>query len=88
MCQVITTPCFAITVTLADREGDRFVGGSITSGLHEKEDGTVTTKQYNAAMDALESIILSHAIAGIDICSPAYLEGIETALDACGRNFS
>jgi len=36
-------------------------------------------------MDALESIILSHACAGIDVTTPAYLEGIETACNTCAK---
>ena len=34
---------------------------------------------FKAAVDALEAIILAHFCAGIDITTPAYLEGIETA---------
>jgi len=47
-----------------------------------------TLDEYNAAIDGLESLILAHACAGIDITSPAYLEGIETAEAAIGNNFS
>jgi hypothetical protein len=32
--------------------------------------------------DAILSVILAHASAGIDVKTPAYLEGIETAFDA------
>jgi len=35
---------------------------------------------HRAAIDALESMILGHAVAGVDIESPAYIEGIETAV--------
>ena len=37
---------------------------------------------HRAAVDAIESIILGHGVAGIDIDSPAYIEGIETAQQA------
>jgi hypothetical protein len=37
---------------------------------------------HRAYVDALESIILGHAGAGIDISTPAYIEGIETAVQA------
>jgi hypothetical protein len=40
----------------------------------------------NAVIDAILSLILAHACAGIDIESPAYLEGIETAFDALVNN--
>ena len=36
--------------------------------------------------DGIFSMILAHAIAGIDIECPAYLEGIETAIEAAGNN--
>lgn len=41
--------------------------------------------KFNIMMDALESIILAHAIAGIDVNSFAYIEGIKTAAQACGN---
>jgi len=44
---------------------------------------------HRAAQDALESMILAHAIAGIDIETPAYIEGIETAIEAlANKDFS
>ena len=37
-------------------------------------------------IDGIESMILAHAIAGVDIESPAYLEGIETAVEAVANH--
>ena len=54
--------------------------GSIVSDLREPK--TAANRQYNAAIDGLESLILAHACAGVDVESPAYVEGIETAVDA------
>ena len=34
------------------------------------------------AFDGIESMILAHAIAGVDVESPAYISGIETAVEA------
>lgn len=45
--------------------------GTITSGIGE---------------DSIESVILAHACAGIDVTAPAYLEGIETAIQAIADN--
>lgn len=71
--RTIELPCFGITIDLAGG------GGSITSELKnddpEGEDNTL----YLAAIDGIESMILAHAMAGIDVESPAYMEGIETA---------
>ncbi len=60
-------------------------GGSIRSiNLKEEEEGA---KEFNAAIDGIESLILAHACAGIDISSPAYIEGIQSAVEAVGNNF-
>jgi hypothetical protein len=77
---------------------NRYNGGSITSDLkedypiaeydlpEEKKEAEIEIDLYNSAMDALESIILGHACAGEDIESLAYIEGIETAVQACSNN--
>jgi hypothetical protein len=61
-------------------------GGAISSTdlktLHNDEEDEL----YNSAMDGIESMILGHAIAGVDVESPAYLEGIETAVEGCASN--
>jgi hypothetical protein len=44
-------------------------------------------KLYDAAVDGIEATILGHAIAGVDVETPAYLEGIESALDGAANNF-
>ena len=53
-------------------------GRIVGSELHELNDDAETT----AAFDAIESIVLGHACAGVDVCEPAYLEGLETAIGA------
>lgn len=39
-----------------------------------------------AAIDGLESLILGHACAGIDVTSAKYVEGIKSALEGIGNN--
>lgn len=58
--------------------------GSVESALHEgyEFDDLPSKAAYELAVDALESLILAHACAGIDIASPAYVEGVETAVGA------
>jgi len=81
----ICLPCFGITVCLyGDPSDESQVSGTIISALHESG-GCRSSMQSDAAIDALESIILAHACAGIDITSPAYVEGVETAVDAVGN---
>jgi hypothetical protein len=84
----IELPCFGIKLNLT---GDG--GGAISSDLKEEyteddyEFGCNNKMSYNGAVDGLESIILAHACAGIDIQSPAYIEGIETAVQAISNAF-
>ena len=74
--------CFGIIVEFDTETGS---GQILTSDLHEDCDDE-GHELHDAAMDAIESIILAHACAGVDISSPAYVEGIETAVIACGNN--
>ena len=69
----IALPCFGITVELTG------TAGKITSDLKDGSDDA----ELVAAMDAIESLILAHACAGIDVASPAYVQGIETAVETC-----
>ena len=70
----IELPIYGITVYLDE---DRRCG-TITSDLHSDDD----SEELTAALDTVESLILAQAIAGLDITSPAYLESIETTLEA------
>lgn len=87
--KIIETDCFGIVVTLT---GDKLQGGTITSDLHElgdepDMDTDPDAHLYGAAMDAIESMVLAHAVAGIDITDPKYLDGIETAVQALAVKF-
>jgi len=48
--------------------------------------GTASNRQFNAAIDGLESLILAHACAGVDVESPAYIEGVETAVEGIANH--
>jgi len=80
--QVLHLPCFGIVLSLFPNGS-----GTIRSEILKeeeveqigREDG-VNATALCAAVDAIESLILAHACAGIDISVPAYIEGIETAV--------
>jgi hypothetical protein len=61
--------------------------GTITSTDLKTEHNDPEDELYNAAMDGIESMILAHAISGVDVTAPEYLEGITTAVDSCAQNF-
>jgi len=93
--KTIKLDCYGIKVFLT---GDG--GGSITSELHEEEipdnEDALTVEEcneeitsrsyYNSMIDGIEAIILGHAVAGIDITTPVYLEGIESAVNGYANN--
>ncbi len=65
-------------------ECDGSTAGGGGSGNTETE--VASRLAYNGAVDGIMSMILAHAISGIDVETPAYLEGIETALQASAEN--
>ena len=54
----------------------------------EEADDAAARLMHNGAMDGLESLILAHACAGIDVAADEYQDAIQTALDAIGNNSS
>jgi len=83
--RTIRLPCYGITVTLTRENGEDKPGsGAITSDLRAA--GTASNRQFNAAIDGLESLILAHACAGVNVESPAYVEGVETAVEAIANH--
>jgi hypothetical protein len=82
--KTIHLPCFGIIVNLGDEDPEHpgmFLGGSITSDLKDSGEDR-PNDEYDAAVDGLESLVLGHAVAGVNIEDPAYLEGIDAAADA------
>ncbi len=61
-------------------------GGSVQSTLHitEADPGFEADyrQDYNSAIDGLESLVLAHACAGIDVQDGRYVAGICAALEA------
>ena len=85
-CRTIVLPCFDMVVLLTTvRSGvvDRSLAGRITSNLHH---GGSDDSDYQAIIDGIESLILAHACAGVDIRAPAYIAGIETAVEAASNH--
>ena len=83
----LSLPCFGMKLRLVLGADLRSCGGTIASDL--KGPGqTAAQRQYNAAVNGLEALILAHACAGLDVVSPAYLEGIETAVEAIVNRFT
>lgn len=77
----IVVPAFGIVITITYNEnGD--VGGSITSDLLEGASG-----EMRAALSGIESMVLSHACAGVSVDTPAYVQGLEDTADAISNHY-
>jgi hypothetical protein len=60
-----------------------YEGGAIESELHEPDESS----EMKAALDTLEALVLAHAVAGVDVASPAYVEGVETVVDTITNQY-
>ena len=99
---IIELGYFGIEITLGEKDEDGRCSGKITSDLHKtvpvphaeknseaywewkKEKLNIT--EYNGAMEGIETLIVSHACAGIDVTAPDYLKGIEIAVEGLAKN--
>ena len=81
-------PCYDIVINYDEDNPHRARIFSNLCEVGDTDDISDNDEKFNAAMDALEAMILAHFCAGIDVSCPAYLEGIETAVQACGNYFS
>jgi hypothetical protein len=75
--KTIEIPAYGLTITISD-DG----AGNISSELHDADE----SEAHEGAMHAIESLVLAHACAGVDVSSPAYLEGLDTAVQAIENN--
>jgi hypothetical protein len=77
----------SITSELHEEVPEEPEGGLNAGDDYEfKYEEWMAAEKYDAAMHAIESLILAHTVAGVDVLSPDYLEGIETAVEACGNH--
>lgn len=52
----------------------------------QKEEEGIKFRLYNTAIDAIESMILAQACAGIDVESEKYIISLQACLDSIGNN--
>ena len=76
---LLTTLFGTIHLELSAPDGEGKVTGEILSGFAD------AAEPFDAGVeevDFIESLILAHACAGVDVEAPAYITGLETALEA------
>lgn len=82
--QTIKLDC-GIELVFDTVSGSGHLHKGLTDREEESEDCNVTAV-FNAAYDAIESLVLAHALAGIDVEEPAYQKGLQTTLEAIANN--
>ena len=78
MKKVIKLPIDNIVVTIEDNHC--FISSDISDG---KIGG-----DFDVAAHIIESMIMAHAAAGVDIESPAYVSGIKVVVEAAANHFA
>lgn len=71
-------------VVEVEEDGGAFLQGTLKEEVPGINDEGL--KEYNAAMDGIESLILGHASAGVDVSSKEYIEGLKSAVEGCANN--
>lgn len=71
---------YDIVVTISDGAG--IINSSLIDDCETNDNG-----YYEIAISTLESIILAHACAGINIESPEYISGLQVSIDAICNNY-
>lgn len=80
MVKTIKLPCFDMVISVV--EG----GGSLSSNLHiEEPEGD--ERLYEAAINGVESLILSLASEGVDITTPSFVRSIEDSIQTIENHY-
>jgi hypothetical protein len=74
-------------VPVSDTNDAKFIG-EISSNLKDRQSETdaADDEVWDACVDGIESLILGHACAGVNIESQEYIEGLTTAIEAVQNN--
>lgn len=73
-------------IDLGDGDWIKLEDDQLTSNLKGGTTDALADIEYSAAIDGILNLILAHHCAGIDVSTPAYVEGITTALEAIAFN--
>ena len=85
--RTIKLPCYGITITLVrDNGADNPGSDAITSDLLVLARAPCTSAMQRGHRRPRSVLLLAHACAGVEMESPAYIEGIETAVEAIANH--
>jgi len=80
--KTIKLPCYEIVIKIGrSREIESNLHYSVTDEIEDRFEDGDEFNLYEAAVGALETLILAHAYAGVNVKSPAYVKGIKSAVE-------
>ena len=57
--------------------------GTVMSDLY-RDPRYTSDPEWRAAVDAIENVVLAHALSGLNVASPIYCQGLDLAFKAAG----
>jgi hypothetical protein len=83
---IISIPELGIELQIKGKSGTILKGVKEINleGMNPEE--TEESKELCGALDAVDSLILAHACAGINVKDPKYIEGVQVTLEAIANN--
>lgn len=82
---IITTTFGMISLSISEPDAEGKRSGVIDWSELSNKEGNFSYAQDDS-IDAIESLILAHACAGVDVESDSYIEGINTALEVIANH--
>lgn len=73
-------------ITIHPVNDNGVISGTITSNLHTDKYNSEAGTPYDHAIDGLESLVLAHYCAGINVQDNLYIKGIQVALESIDNN--
>ena len=87
--KIIKLPCHGIVLNLRENGGSG-ISSSLCRYFELPNEvdraDCCNTAALETAVDVIESLVLAHACAGVDVQTPAYVKGIETTVEALANN--
>lgn len=86
MTKTYTIKKYGIVIDVIDNLYGVIRESNLKQELTDETEEANIQEQSKAQADAIESLVLAHACAGIDVSSDAYVEGLDTCLEAIANS--
>jgi len=77
-------PKYGIKVSIGENSSS--IESNLSDYLFDDHISDDAHESHKAIIDVIEALVLAHASAGVDVGSDAYMEGLDTTMDALANN--